>query len=109
MSLSVTKCVSCRGGKSLSAEQLKELCLDIHPEWVLSTDKKTITRTYTFKNFLLALQFVNKVGALAEKQGHHPGIDFGWGRVTITLTTHAIAGLSESDFVLADAIDSLGD
>ncbi len=66
-----------------------------------------LERTFTFPDFLQALAFTNKVGALAEEQGHHPDIALAWGKVGITIWTHKIDGLTESDFVLAAKIDRL--
>ncbi len=64
-------------------------------------------KTYTFRDFREALDFVNRVGQLAEEQGHHPDICFGWGRAEITIWTHKIDGLTESDFILAAKVDAL--
>lgn len=66
-----------------------------------------LLKTYAFKDFREALAFVDRVGQLAEEQGHHPDICFGWGRAEITIFTHKIDGLSESDFILAAKIDAL--
>jgi 4a-hydroxytetrahydrobiopterin dehydratase len=66
-----------------------------------------ITKTFTFPNFRGALTFVNRVGELAEEQGHHPDISLAWGKVEITTWTHKINGLTESDFILAAKIDQL--
>ncbi len=66
-----------------------------------------LKRRFTFKDFAEALAFVNNVGVIAESEGHHPDVKFGWGYVTITLFTHAVSGLSENDFILAAKIDSL--
>ena len=77
------------------------------PGWSLSGDAKKITKTFTFKNFKEALGFANKVGDIAEAEGHHPDMLVGWGKVHIELTTHAIGGLSENDFILAAKIDAL--
>jgi len=66
-----------------------------------------VTRAFKFKNFVDALAFVNKVGALAEQQGHHPDIFLAWGKAEVTTWTHSINGLSESDFILAAKIDRL--
>ena len=66
-----------------------------------------LTKAYDFKNFRETLSFVNRVGELAESQGHHPDICFGWGKAEITIWTHKIKGLTESDFVLAAKIDEL--
>ena len=64
-----------------------------------------IQREYKFPDFRKALDFVNEVGSLAEEQGHHPDITLTWGKVGITIWTHAVAGLTESDFILAAKID----
>jgi len=66
-----------------------------------------LRRVFEFKNFKDALEFVNRVGEVAEEQGHHPDISFGWGRAEITIWTHKIDGLTESDFILAAKIDKL--
>ena len=66
-----------------------------------------IGKEYKFKNFKLALAFVNQVGDVAEKEGHHPDIHLGWGRVKIVSYTHAVSGLSDNDFILAARIDKL--
>jgi 4a-hydroxytetrahydrobiopterin dehydratase len=66
-----------------------------------------LLKTYPFKDFREALAFVDRVGQLAEEQGHHPDICFGWGRAEITIFTHKIDGLTESDFILAAKIDAL--
>lgn len=66
-----------------------------------------LSKLYTFPNFVAALAFVNKVGALAEEQGHHPDLYLTWGKVGVQIWTHTIDGLSESDFILAAKIDAL--
>jgi 4a-hydroxytetrahydrobiopterin dehydratase len=66
-----------------------------------------VTRTFTFPDFVKALEFVNKVGKVAEEQGHHPDIFLTWGKVEITLWTHKVDGLTESDFIMAAKIDKL--
>ncbi len=75
------------------------------PEWKLSGD--TITRTFTFKDFPAAIQFVNALADLAEQAWHHPDIDIRWNKVTLTLTTHDAGGLTEKDFALARKFDGL--
>ena len=64
-------------------------------------------KKYEFKNFLESQSFINKVGVISENEGHHPDISFGWGYAEIKITTHAIEGLSENDFILAAKIDQL--
>ena len=75
--------------------------------WELAQGGKSIARLYRFKDFAAALAFVDAVGAIAEAEGHHPDIELGWGRARITLSTHAISGLSENDFIMAAKIDTL--
>jgi len=77
------------------------------PGWMVIKNHE-ILREFKFKNFAEALAFVNKVGALAESEGHHPDIEFGWGYVRIKLFTHAVKDLSENDFIMAAKIDNLG-
>ncbi len=78
-------------------------------EWKVVNDKgvDTISRQFKFKDFKEALAFVNKIGEIAEEEGHHPDIELGWGRVGVELSTHAIGGLSTNDFILAAKIDKL--
>jgi 4a-hydroxytetrahydrobiopterin dehydratase len=75
------------------------------PEW--SKRNKTITRTYSFKDFAAAMKFVNAVARQAEKAWHHPDIDIRWNRVTLTLTTHDQGGLTDKDFGMAQHADRL--
>jgi 4a-hydroxytetrahydrobiopterin dehydratase len=78
--------------------------LKLVPEWK-AIDDHHLTRAFTFPDFKQALDFVNRVGALAEEQGHHPDILLAWGKAEITLWTHKINGLTESDFIMAAKID----
>jgi 4a-hydroxytetrahydrobiopterin dehydratase len=99
-------CVPCRGGvPPLAGEELARLSREV-PQWRV-VDGHHITRAFTFPNFRDALTFVNKVGELAEEQGHHPDIFLTWGKAEITTWTHKINGLTESDFILAAKIDRL--
>ena len=100
-------CVACEGGvPPLSREEAEKLMEELNG-WTLSDDSKRISKEFTFKNFAEALAFTNKVGELAEKEGHHPDIMLSWGKVGIALTTHAIKGLSENDYILAAKVDEL--
>src|SRR5579863_1896097 len=100
------KCVPCRGGvPPLKGEELNNLHL-VTPEWTV-VEEHHIQREYRFPDFKQALDFVNRVGALAEEQWHHPDIMLAWGKAGITLWTHKIDGLSESDFIMAAKIDRL--
>ena len=78
--------------------------------WNIIKDKKDIyflEKQFSFKNFLDSQKFVNEVGKISEQEGHHPEITFGWGYAKINITTHAIEGLSENDFILAAKIDKI--
>lgn len=100
------QCVPCRGGVSpLKGKELENLHKDVLL-WTV-TNQHHIHREFKFPNFVEALAFVNKVGALAEEQGHHPDILLAWGKAEVTLWTHKIDGLTESDFIMAAKIDRL--
>lgn len=99
-------CVPCRGGvPPLNGAQLAELEQQVQG-WE-TVNEHHISKTFKFPDFVQALAFVNQVGELAEQQGHHPDIYLAWGKVQITVWTHAIDGLTESDFILAAKIDQL--
>lgn len=104
--LSSKQCVPCRGGvPPLTAAEIEPLLAQLNGwEVVLQHHLK---KNYSFSNFAEALAFVNRVGEVAEEQGHHPDICFGWGKVEVTIWTHKIDGLTESDFILAAKIDQL--
>jgi len=89
----------------LMAGEIEELHTQV-PEWEVRNWHE-LYRKFKFKNFAEALLFVNKIGSLAESEGHHPDITFGWGYAEITTFTHAVDGLSENDFILAAKIDAL--
>lgn len=99
-------CVPCRGGIPPLNEKEIKMYLEKVKDWKV-VDHHHITKTYSFPNFLTALSFVNKVGEIAEQEGHHPNICFTWGSVEISIWTHKIDGLHENDFILASKIDSL--
>jgi 4a-hydroxytetrahydrobiopterin dehydratase len=99
-------CVPCKGGiPPLEGKELDALLKQV-PQWNVVSGHH-ITRTFTFPDFRQALAFVNKVGEIAEQQGHHPDIFLSWGKAEITTWTHKIDGLTESDFILAAKIDKL--
>ena len=99
-------CVPCKGGTPpLQVEQLDALRREL-PGWEV-VEGHHLRKVFRFKNFREALGFVNEVGELAEEQGHHPDISFGWGRVEVTVWTHKIDGLTESDFIFAAKVDAL--
>ncbi len=102
--LASKKCVPCRGGvPPLKGAELVALSRQV-PAWEVIIDHH-LARTFSFADFQQALDFVNKVGELAEEQGHHPDIYLAWGKAQITIWTHKIDGLTESDFILAAKID----
>ena len=104
------KCIPCEGGIlpfDLSEIHKYQKKVD---GWKILEDKKKIfflSKKFKFKNFLDSQSFINKVGEISENEGHHPDILFGWGYAEIKITTHAIKGLSENDFILAAKIDQL--
>jgi 4a-hydroxytetrahydrobiopterin dehydratase len=102
--LASRQCVPCRGGvPPLTADEIKPLISQLDGWQVLN--EHHLRKEYKFGNFREALAFVNRVGELAEEQGHHPDICFGWGKAEVTIWTHKINGLTESDFILAAKID----
>ena len=104
--LSSKQCVPCRGGvPPLTADEIKPLVNQLQGWEVV--DEHHLRKMYKRSNFRDALDFVNKVGELAEQQGHHPDICFGWGQADISIWTHKINGLTESDFILAAKIDEI--
>ena len=99
-------CIPCRGGvPPLSAEEIRPLEAQVK-QWKV-VNHHHLEREFKFSDFKTALDFVNKVGAIAETQGHHPDILLAWGKVGITIWTHKIEGLTESDFILAAKIDRI--
>ena len=99
-------CVPCRGGvPPLKGKELASLQKQVDGWNVV--EEHHITKTFKFRDFREALKFVNRVGELAEGQGHHPDIFLAWGKAGITLWTHAIDGLTESDFIMAAKMDQL--
>ena len=105
--LAKKQCVPCRGGvPPLGRDEVAALLEQLGNGWG-SVDDHHIAKAYTFKDFRQALDFTNRVGELAERQGHHPDIHLAWGMVRLTIWTHKIDGLTESDFVLAAKADEV--
>jgi len=105
-SLADKSCVPCRGGvPPLRGKELQEFHKSV-PQWTVSNEHH-IHREFRFPDFKQALEFVNRVGNLAEQEGHHPDILLSWGKAGVTLWTHKIDGLTESDFIMAAKIDRL--
>jgi len=104
MGLSQKDCVPCRGGvPPLTAEEIKPLAAQVN-NWSV-VNNHHIEKEFKFPDFKTALAFTNRVGEIAEAQGHHPDIVLVWGKVGVKIWTHKIDGLTESDFILAAKID----
>ena len=105
--LAQQNCVPCKGGVApLKGDDLRKLSQQLDSAWQVAGEHH-LEREFKFKDFRDALTFTNRVGELAEEQNHHPDIFLTWGKVKVTIWTHKIDGLTESDFVLAAKIDSL--
>ena len=104
------KCVPCEGGVlPFDISEIHRYQKKVNG-WNITNNEKNIfflEKKFTFKNFLESQKFVNDVGKISEQEGHHPDISFGWGYAKINITTHAIEGLSENDFILAAKIDKI--
>ena len=102
------KCMPCEGGViAFDISEIHKYQKKVDG-WDLVKNEKNIyflEKKFNFKNFLESQNFVNQVGKISENEGHHPDISFGWGYAKVTITTHAIEGLSENDFILAAKID----
>lgn len=104
--LAQKKCVPAKGAKALTADVVKTLLAET-PGWELSVDGKSISRRFTFPDFMTALAFVTKVAGIAEMENHHPDIALGWGYAQCKLWTHDIGGLHQNDFIMASKINLL--
>ncbi len=106
-SLAEKSCVPCKGGvPALNSAEIEPLRAQLNDEWQV-VDGHHLSREVKLPDFASALKLVNRIGALAEEQGHHPDIVLSWGKVIVKIWTHKIDGLTESDFVLAAKIDEL--
>ncbi len=107
MTLAEKECVPCKGGvPPLKGQDLARMTRELGGEWQV-IDGHHLEKEYKFSNFREALDFTNRVGDLAESQGHHPDIYLAWGKVKLVIWTHKVEGLTESDFVLAAKADKL--
>ncbi|WP_440931593.1 4a-hydroxytetrahydrobiopterin dehydratase [Candidatus Pelagibacter sp.] len=110
LDLKKKKCVPCEGGViPFDVSQIHKYQKKVDGWDVLNNEKKNfyLEKKFKFKNFLESQKFINDVGKISEEEGHHPDIIFGWGYAIIRITTHAIEGLSENDFILAAKIDEI--
>lgn len=101
------KCVPCRGGvPPMAADAANELLRQLSVDWKIVANHH-LERDFKFPDFKTALEFVNRVGEIAEREEHHPDIHLAWGKVKVVIWTHKIDGLTESDFILAAKIDEV--
>ena len=108
--LTKKKCIPCEGGiLPFDISEIHKYQKKVDGWDVLKNEKNIffLNKKFNFKNFLDSQEFINKVGRISEDEGHHPDISFGWGYAEIKITTHAIEGISENDFILAAKIDHL--
>jgi 4a-hydroxytetrahydrobiopterin dehydratase len=101
------RCVACRGGEPQATDEEIRAWKPQVPDWDTLEQEgvRRLERTFKFRDFREALAFVNRVGALAEEEDHHPLIEFTWGRATVTWWTHKIRGLHRNDFIMASKTD----
>ena len=107
VALAEKSCTPCRGGIPPLTEEEAAAYRAQAPDWALLDQSTRIERTYRFKNFGEAFGFVERAAALAEAEGHHPDISFGWGYATVSLRTKKIKGLHENDFIMATKFDRI--
>jgi 4a-hydroxytetrahydrobiopterin dehydratase len=105
--LATKTCTPCRGGIPPLTREQAELFHAQAPDWQLAEEAHLIKRSFRFHDFREALTFVQEIGELAEAEGHHPDISFGWGNATVSLQTKKIKGLHENDFIMATKIDRI--
>ncbi len=106
--LSVRKCAPCEGGvPPLTPAQAKLLHKQLHQDWKIAKDSKSLKRSLKFKDFYRTMSFVNAVAYIANGEDHHPDLEVGYDHCHITFSTHSIGGLSENDFICAAKVDRL--
>ena len=105
--LNKQSCEPCKGGiPPLEAPEINDYLKQIDSDWI-NIKNHHIRKEFLFPNFIEALDFTNKVGEIAENEGHHPDIELSWGKVVVKIYTHKIDGLHKSDFILASKIDAI--
>lgn len=106
--LAKKRCVPCEeGGEPLTPEEAQTLLKEVDKEWMLIDDAHILAKSFKFKDFLQTMKFVTEVARIAEEEGHHPDMTISYNHLGIELTTHAMDGLSENDFILAAKIDEI--
>ena len=109
MALASKTCTPCRGGIPPLDRPAAERLLTEAPGWTLDEAATAITRSFRVPDFARALALVDRIGALAEREGHHPDIAFGWGYCRVSFQTHKIKGLHENDFIMAAKVNGLAE
>jgi 4a-hydroxytetrahydrobiopterin dehydratase len=106
--LTSKKCVPCEGGvPPLTLVKAKALRAQLHKDWVIAKDVKSLKRAFKFKDFYRTMSFVGAVAHVANTEDHHPDLEVGYGYCRIVFSTHSIGGLSENDFICAAKVDQL--
>jgi 4a-hydroxytetrahydrobiopterin dehydratase len=106
--LAAKKCVPCKGGEpALTPSEAARLLGELHGEWKLAADSKSLRRSLKFKDFYRTMSFVNALAHIANVEDHHPDLEVGYGYCRIAYSTHAIGGLSQNDFICAAKIDRI--
>lgn len=106
--LSEQRCLPCEGGTApLERRNAESLLEQLHPDWKITTDGLATERVFRFENYYQTIAFVNAVAWIAHREDHHPELQVGYNRCTVSYSTHAIGGLSENDFICASKIDEL--
>jgi 4a-hydroxytetrahydrobiopterin dehydratase len=106
--LSDKKCAPCEGGvKPLKPAKVKQLRKQLHKDWKIAKDSKSLARSLKFKDFYRTMSFVNALSYIANTEDHHPDMEVGYGYCRVTFSTHSIGGLSVNDFICAAKLDRL--
>jgi 4a-hydroxytetrahydrobiopterin dehydratase len=106
--LSEKKCAPCEGGvEPLKPARVKQLARQLHKDWKIAEDYKSLTRSLKFKDFYRTMSFVNALAHVANTEDHHPDMEAGYGYCKVTYSTHSIGGLSVNDFICAAKLDRL--
>jgi 4a-hydroxytetrahydrobiopterin dehydratase len=106
--LASRKCAPCEGGMApLTAQEARALRAELHPDWTLAADAKSLKRALKFKDFYRTMSFVNAVAHVANVEDHHPDLEVGYNYCRISYSTHSVGGLSQNDFICAAKIDRL--